>query len=179
MGECMRISIIASNAIDHNIETLHIWMDSMKVHSWIMNLALCTERIVVHCIDNILENQKMFNAVKYHYVNTKENPTEIASHGISQTYDHDKIDLWLHGPELLSNPELWQNPVTLPQNIMVLKDNDNIEKPEQKSVEHIIDKRVIKYSDHAKTCKTVAIFLAFRRYWIAMLCTKHWQTNKD
>ena len=61
---------------------------------------------------------------------------------------------------------------------MVFDDNDNIEKQKQKSVEHIINKCIAKHSDHAKICKTVAIFLAFQQYWIAMLCTKYWQTDK-
>ena len=76
------------------------------------------------------EDQKNFNAVEYHYINTKENPVDFASCGIRLTRDHDKIDLWLHDPELLSNPDLWQNPATLPQYIMLLINDDNVNIPE-------------------------------------------------
>ena len=34
MGEGMRISTIAMKAIDRNIETFYIWMESMMVYSW-------------------------------------------------------------------------------------------------------------------------------------------------
>ena len=75
MGEGMRISIIARKAIDRNIETLHIWTDSMTVYLWITNPALRTERFVAHHVDNILEDQKNFNAVKYHYINHEGEPS--------------------------------------------------------------------------------------------------------
>ena len=157
-------------ALDRNIETLYIWTDSMIVYSWIINPALHAERFVTHCVGNILKDQKKFNAVEYYYINTKENKAVIVSCDISLTCDHDKIGLWLHGSELLCNPNLWQNPAMLPQNIMVLGIDDNVRKPEQQSAKH---------SDHTKICKTVAIFLAFRQYWIAMLRTENWQMDKD
>ena len=50
---------------------------------------------------------------------------------------------------------------------------------EQEPVVHIIDQCIARYSTHKQVCKTIAIFLAFRQVWIAMLCTKHSQTKTD
>ena len=112
-------------------------------------------------------------------MNTKENPADIASHGIDLKRDCEKIDLWLHGPELLCNPDLWKNPDTLQQQILVLEDDIQAEIPEQKPVVHIIDQCIVRYSTHKRVCKTIAIFLVFRQFWIAMLHIKHWQTETE
>ena len=111
----------------------------MMVYSWITNPALRTERFISHRVENILEDQKKFNPVQYHYVNSKENPADVASRGIDLKRDCKKIDLWLHGPELLCNPDLWRNPDALEQQILLLKDDTQDEIPEQERVEHIID----------------------------------------
>ena len=94
-------------------------------------------------------------------------------------YDHEKIDLWLHEPELLCNPDLWKNPDTFRQQILMLEDDTQAEIPEQEHVVHIIDQCIVRYSTHKQVCKTIAIFLVFCQFWIAMLCTKHWQTETD
>ena len=113
MGEGMRISLIALKAIDRHIDALHIWTDSMMVYSWITNPALRTERFITHRVENILEDQKKFNAVQYHYVNTKDNPADVVSHGIDLKRDREKNYLCCMGPELLCNSDLWEIPDTL------------------------------------------------------------------
>ena len=146
----------------------------MTVYSWITNPALRTKRFITHRVGNILEDQEKFNAVQYHYMNTKNNPVDVASRGINLKCDREIIDLWLHRPELLCNTELWKNPDALKQQILVLEDDTQVEIPEQEHVVHIIDRCIARYSNHRPLCKTIAIFSAFCQFWIAMLRTKHW-----
>ena len=44
---------------------------------------------------------------------------------------------------------------------------------------HVIDRCIAGYSTHKRVCKTIAILLALRQFWIAMLRMKQWQTKKD
>ena len=62
---------------------------------------------------------------------------------------------------------------------MVLEDDEQAEIPKQKVVVHVIDRCIARYSTRKRVCKTIAIFLAFRQFWIAMSRTKQWQTSKD
>ena len=73
-------------------------------------------------------------------MNKKDNPADVAPCGIDLKRDREKNDLWLHGPELLCNPDLWKNPDALQQQILVLEDNTQVEIPEQEHAVHIIDR---------------------------------------
>ena len=99
--------------------------------------------------------------------------------GIDLKRDRDRIDLWLHDPELLRNPDLCENPNSLPQEIMVLEDDEQAEIHERKVIVHVIDRCIARYSTHKWVCKTIAILLAFPQFWIAILRKKQWQTKKD
>ena len=116
--------------------------------------------------------------MQYHNINTKDNPSDVSSCSIDLKRNRERIDLWLHGPELLSSPDLWESLDSLPQEIMVLNDDEQPEIPEQKVVVHVIDRCIARYSTHKRVYRMIAILFAFRQFWIVMLCTKQWQTSK-
>ena len=112
-------------------------------------------------------------------MNTKDNPADVASHGIDLKHDREKNNLWLHGPELLCNPNLWKNRNALQQQILVLEDDTQAKKFEQKPIVDIMDQYIVIYSTHKAVCKTITISLAFHQFCTVMLCKNHWQTETD
>ena len=79
-------------------------------------------------------------------MNTKENLTDVASCGSDLKRDREKIDLLLHEPELLCNPNLWQNPIVMEQQIQVLEDDTQVKLPKQEHAVHNNDRCIARYS---------------------------------
>ena len=76
-----------------------LWTDSTCVLNWIKsNKPLPT------FVENRLKEIRDQNDVEYHYVNTKENPADMASRG-RKLRDLIKDELWRHGPHWLCERE--------------------------------------------------------------------------
>ena len=86
-------------AIDNcdKIET-HCWSDSTVALYWI-NRSGDYQQFVSNRVAKI----RGHGHVQWHYVPTKENPTDIGSRGGSTVNN----ELWTNGPEWLSDPEKW------------------------------------------------------------------------
>nr|CAD2156491.1 unnamed protein product [Meloidogyne enterolobii] len=86
------------------IKDKFLWCDSKPVLSWI-KAGGKNEKFVENRINEIRKN----NGIKFGYVNTSDNPADIATRGIMAS-ELDKCRIWWEGPEWLKRPEInWPN----------------------------------------------------------------------
>lgn len=97
-------SLIGPLANSIGIKTFHCWSDSMNVICWIRSEVKSLKMYVANRVDSILLTTKVED---WNYVNTLENPADIASRGTTIPELRDS-DLWWQGPDWLAKDEsLW------------------------------------------------------------------------
>ncbi|XP_047992845.1 uncharacterized protein LOC125231433 [Leguminivora glycinivorella] len=82
--------------LDLNICKIYLWTDSQVVLAWIESSRLLPP-FVLRRVNEIKQIKDMLG-VEQRYVNSKQNPADIATR---PELWHQKRDLWLHGPDFL------------------------------------------------------------------------------
>ena len=86
---------------DIKISEVHAWSDSKTVLCWLKNHGEWKQFVRLR-VDQILQESN----IKWHYVNTKDNPADIASRGmhIQQLTSN---QLWWNGPPWINDQDSW------------------------------------------------------------------------
>lgn len=94
-----------------DLEESVFWTDSTSVLKYIKNE---TSRFKIFIANRVSEILKTSNVSQWRYVNTSNNPADLASRGV-KVQSFLKTDAWLCGPDFLHEPEYrWpENPETL------------------------------------------------------------------
>ncbi|XP_061191695.1 uncharacterized protein LOC133199905 [Saccostrea echinata] len=101
----VKLSRLVDEQLDFPIEKTHFWTDSTTVLRYIANTKTRFQTFVTNRLA-IINAHTTFD--QWHYVNTKENPADCASRGISVIDKFIDHQLWFHGPEfLLKSESLW------------------------------------------------------------------------
>lgn len=94
----------------HGMEVT-FWADNKVVLGYILNQTRRYRVFVanrVQVIDNHMKEAGLESKERWKYVETKENPSDFASRGISPK-DDEKVDVWMNGPLFLRKPgEEWR-----------------------------------------------------------------------
>lgn len=136
-----------------------LWTDSMVVLGWINAQSSCLKVYVANRVSQILE---VTEAGQWNYVNTKENPADLISRGVSAGLIK-TAKLWWQGPSWLSKEEsAWSSCV--PQ---ILKERDLPERREVKLAMIVVkstNKVIQHYSDWNRLKHGVAWLMRFMEY---------------
>ena len=90
-----------------SLETFY-WVDNKIVLGYIFNRKRRYKVFVANRVQ-IIENYT--GGKNWNYVETKENPADLASRGISPK-DKEKVDIWMYGPHFLrEKDESWRNQI--------------------------------------------------------------------
>lgn len=102
-----------SNSLTKKFKMFY-WCDSQIVLSW---LNMDSNRLQVFVSNRVSDIQKMCDIKQWSYVNTKDNPADIASRGI---YPNDlcKCEMWWNGPQFLYENIEW------PRDFRLIQGND-------------------------------------------------------
>ena len=163
----VKISALLKRELQMNCDKEIFWTDSEVTLGYIRNES---ERLKISVANRIELIREHSEAEQWHYVNTKENPADYVSRGISMG-NRDKVEQWILGPKFLWEPEDTWNTNTKTPAI-------NPEDPELKKVVHVnqivVDTDVLSVlENHASTwSKTVRIVV------LMMLFVKKLRTKK-
>ena len=89
-------------ALELRIDSTHYWTDSQTVLRYINNEKARYHTFVANRVSVIREES---DASQWHYVDTKENPADVASGGLNMK-DLLQSQLWIYGPKFLWDPTL-------------------------------------------------------------------------
>ena len=81
------------------MEKKFLWTDNQCVLHWIMSKKLLTT-----FVQNRLKEITETKDISFRYVETSQNPADLATRGVS-AQDLDKSELWWHGPKWLQDSE--------------------------------------------------------------------------
>lgn len=92
------------NVLGLNIAKFYYWTDSTIVLSWLERPSKTWKTFVANRVSEICEQT---NIADWHHINTKENPADLVSRGISPL-DLTNSNLWWNGPSfLISDSSCW------------------------------------------------------------------------
>ena len=95
------------NSMRLNIETCYLWSDSSVCLCWIQTPPNTLQTFVGNRVSQI---QSVTSPEQWNHVDTRDNPADVLSRGISPTKLND-CELWWKGPRWLSFPQSdWPKP---------------------------------------------------------------------
>ena len=97
----VKISALLKRELQMNCDKEIFWTDSEVTLGYIRNES---ERLKISVANGIELIREHSEAEQWHYVNTKENPADYVSRGISMG-NRDKVEQWILGPKFLWEPE--------------------------------------------------------------------------
>ena len=122
----VKISALLKRELQMNCDKEIFWTDSEVTLGYIRNES---ERLKISVANRIELIREHSEAEQWHYVNTKENPADYVSRGISMG-NRDKVEQWILEPTFLWKPEdTWNTNIKTPA--------INPEDPEPKKVVHV------------------------------------------
>ncbi|XP_022335109.2 uncharacterized protein LOC111131734 [Crassostrea virginica] len=98
----VKLSKLVDDQLEFPIEKIHFWTDSMSVLRYIANTKMRFQTFVANRLA-IIHTYTTLD--QWHYVNTKENPADCASRGVSVVSKFMDYQPWLKGPQFLWKPE--------------------------------------------------------------------------
>ena len=87
-----------------NIRSLHIWSDSTLSLTWCSVKKPHKELFIRARVDDVQDKAEK-NGIKLHYIINSSNPADMLTKDTGKKVDD---PLWIKGPELLQNPEMWR-----------------------------------------------------------------------
>ena len=143
-----------------NLETFY-WVDNKIVLGYITN---CKRRFKIFVANRVQIIQDYTKGKNWNYVETKDNPADYASRGISPT-NKEKVDMWVNGPLFLrEKDESWRN-----RNIDAEELDDDVEvkvvhavrvKENMRSVLEILEERVSSWNRMRRVVAWIIRFAA-------------------
>ena len=164
-----RMAYTVLKELDIQIESKYFWTDSTAVLQSIANEITCYRTFVANRLNIIHEASSVR---EWHYVESKQNPADLASRGIYANCEEGKVSKWFKGPIFLSKPmSEWPDSHRFVCNKMYeendwLKD-EAVHKVQTTIVkdESIISKLIEKYSSWTKLKRVVGrIILAIKKF---------------
>ena len=131
-----------------NVSQQHCWLDSSVALHWIGGNGSYKQ-----FVSNRVSKIRQHTDVRWRYVNTEENPTDLASRGGPV----DQSDLWWSGPSWLSDCEQW------PPNITTSSS------PESQAEEKIL-KEIFKFSE-VRSGDLQVLMKKFQFWKVVRVCT--------
>ena len=92
-----------------NISNIYCWADSQVALHWLFS----EKQLPLFTQNRVEEIRKSLPTATWRFVPTKENPCDMASRGATPAFLHS--DLWLHGPQWLTNRSMWPEWSETPQ----------------------------------------------------------------
>ncbi|XP_075257361.1 uncharacterized protein LOC142349564 [Convolutriloba macropyga] len=92
-----RLKKTIEDEMDLKFDKIFLWSDSTTVLSWIKNFKL---KHKMYIGNRIAEIRDLTNTNQWNYVNTKDNPADQGTRGLTATEMTEK-SLWLQGPQFL------------------------------------------------------------------------------
>ena len=83
--------------------SLHIWSDSTLAPTWCTTNIPHKELFIRARVDDV-QQKVTRNNIKLHYILNSDNPAGMLTKNTEKSLSD---PLWLHGPQLLSNQEMW------------------------------------------------------------------------
>ena len=153
-------------------------MPHMKVYYWIDNKVVLgyiyneKRRFRIFVANRIQTIDKYSNKEQWRYVDTKDNPSDFASRGMSPS-DSEKVDVWLNGPHFLREKEEWWRDANT--DIEVKEDDMEVKRSikvhavcaKERSVLEILEERISSWN---KMKRVIA--------WIYRFVSIEWRRNK-
>ena len=112
-----QITAMVKEELDMPLSSETYWSDSTVALGYIRNETKCFRTFVANRQSRIL---RLTNKEDWKHVDTKNNPADYASRGLTVS-EHDKVQVWLRGPEMLWQKE---DPARNPCPIMQVADDD-------------------------------------------------------
>lgn len=169
----VRLNTMLREQLTIPINETFYWTDSMAVLQYIRNTNRRFKTFVGNRLAAIHEASEV---PQWRYVNTKQNPADLASRGLFPT-DSDKLKFWHTGPEFL-----WRNDAhwpSQPASFPPIDTDDEVkaeyhtflaQKAERSSIIHEL---ITKYSSWYSLQKAIAWLLRFKKY-----CLNKYANNK-
>ena len=89
------------------MRSVYGWTDSTVVLHWIAGQGSYKQ-----FVSNRVAQINAKDYVKWRYVGTEQNPADVGSRG---TLSRERLEIWLKGPNWLTEPEMWPAVVKLSQ----------------------------------------------------------------
>lgn len=130
----VQMNKMLTEELDLTMSASIFWSDSTTVLQFINNTSKRFNTFVANRVAIIREGS---SPGQWHYVNTKNNPADYASRGLSgKKMTSEEGERWLNGPEFL-----WKDPEHWPEQIVNLPElNDNPEVRQEKQIHSISSK---------------------------------------
>ena len=87
------------------IDSVQIWSDNQIALSWVFS----DRSLPIYVRNRVDEIHSLLPSAVYHYISTKENPSDLFTRGVSASLLR-RSDLWWSGPAWLSNQLDWPPP---------------------------------------------------------------------
>ena len=121
----VRCLTFVKDQLKMNISSVYLWTDSQVVIGWINS-----EKMLPVFVKNSVNEIKNHKEVTTSYVNTKENPADVATKGTRAQLLY-KDRLWWHGPKWLEQPiETWITGKKSMGNVSVEAANETVDTEE-------------------------------------------------
>ena len=148
---------------------VYFWIDNKVVLGYIYNEK---RRYRIYVANRVQIIDRYSRKEQWRYVDTKDNPSDFASRGIS-IHDDEKVDIWFNGPHFLrENDDWWRDQ----QPEVLVREDDKEVKVEKKvnaiqvkepSVLEVLEKRISNWN------KMVRVVV-----WIQRYASKEWRKKK-
>ena len=172
----IRLNKILKKELEIPVDTITFWTDSMTVIRYIENESKRFHTYVANRVSFIREDS---NPSQWRYINTKSNPADDASRGVTADY-FIQNDRWIKGPDFLLKPESEWEVCPLPSTELANDDPEVKREPKSFAV-HISKKystfviMVQRFSSWIRLLKFIALCLRCQTRFL----TRKRQSNQD
>ena len=161
----VRVSQWLVHELDYQDVTEFFWTDSKVVMGYINNV---TRRFHVFVANRVQQIHEHTQAQQWQYIDTRSNPADAASRGLTAKQLLDDNNRWFRGPHFLWNPGAYQaeienTPEPLDPNDPEVKVSTLATQSEESFPDHIETARLDRFSNWFKLRRAVAVCLRFKR----------------
>ena len=165
----VKIAAMLVEELDIPEMKVYFWIDNKVVLGYIYNER---RRFRIFVANRVQIIDQYSNKEQWRYVDTKENPSDLASRGASPR-DTEKLDIWLNGPYFLrENNEWWKNAQT---DVEIKEDDKEVKKElkvnaiqvKEHSVLETLEERISSWNK----MKRVIV-------WIHRYASKEWRQHR-
>ena len=149
---------------------VYFWVDNKIVLGYILNDQ---RRFRIYVANRIRLIDEYSEKRQWHYIDTKENPSDFASRGISPN-EKDKVEMWLNGPHFLRSPDVsWK--YKRPE-VVVIADDKEVK---QENVVHAIRRTEFSVLNVLETRVSSWNRMIRILVWMMRFVSKEWKKTKE
>ena len=155
-----KVGTKVKSELEIDIDSQCFWVDSKIVLGYIRNE---TKRFKIFVANRIRQIRDLSEESEWHYVNTKDNPSDDASRGL-EALQEERVDRWFNGPSFLYNSkDSWpaEENVEIPVDDPELKKEIKVNAVKIEDIESILSIITSRVSNWQRQKRVLALVLRF------------------